>query len=88
MVLAFITSRINLPLPETDFLIDSDSEEFAQTGLQVSSVLRLHRLVTLDMKVIKRQLGTMTLKMMPHVNARLRLLLDLREPSSEHTMKN
>jgi mRNA interferase MazF len=45
VILAFITSKIPDDLLYSDLVFKSDSPEFAETGLKVTSTLRLHRLL-------------------------------------------
>lgn len=63
VVLAFISSRIPADLLETDMVLDSEKVDFATTGLQVSSTLRLHRLMTVTTTMIQRELGKLSPRM-------------------------
>jgi len=67
VVLAFITSRVMLkPLP-TDLVISSSDSDFALTGLQISSTLQLHRLMTATSSLIRRELGQLSPRMQEKV---------------------
>jgi len=57
VILSFISSRIPYDLLETDLVLDSRQSDFAITGLQVSSTLRLHRLMTVRTGLVRRELG-------------------------------
>lgn len=57
VVVAFITSKIPADLLETDLVIGSDHAEFSSCGLKVSSAVRLHRLMTISVNLIQRELG-------------------------------
>lgn len=57
LILAFITSRVPDDVLETDLILDSVHESFADTGLRVTSTIRFHRLVTLTTSFIQRELG-------------------------------
>src|SRR4030042_1117634 len=46
VVLAFISSDVAADILETDMVMDVAEPDFRSTGLRVSSVLRLHRLMT------------------------------------------
>lgn len=59
VVLAFITSRISDDSNSSDIVIRSDGQGFEETGLKVSSTVRLHRLMTVSKSTIKRELGKM-----------------------------
>jgi len=60
IVLAFITSTVSPNPSVTDFTIDSQDADFAQTGLKVSSTIRLHRLMTISKTIIQRKLGELS----------------------------
>ncbi len=77
VVLAFISSQIPPDITESDLLLDSTQPDFALTGLRVSSVLRLHRLMTVTAGLIRRELGTLSPRLQNEVDARLRRLFHL-----------
>jgi len=60
VVLAFISSRVPQTPELTDVILDASRGDFPATGLRVSSVLRLHRVVTLTASLIVRQLGELS----------------------------
>jgi len=60
IVLAFVTSRTPDDLLDTDIVLDPQEPGFAQTGLQVRSTIRSHRLLTVASTTIKRELGSLT----------------------------
>jgi mRNA interferase MazF len=74
VVLAFISSVIPSPLLPTDLLLDPRDGDFAQTGLRVRSVLRLHRLMTVTTAIIRRDLGDLSASCLQDVEHRLRFL--------------
>lgn len=67
IVLAFVTSRTPDDLLDTDIVLDPQEPGFAQTGLQVRSTIRTHRLLTVASTTIKRELGSLT----PALHARV-----------------
>jgi len=77
IVLAFITSRVSLSPEPTDFVIESKDADFAKTGLKVSSMLRLHRLMTVSKSIILRELGELPEPMKPEIEQKLRDLFEL-----------
>jgi mRNA interferase MazF len=77
VVVAFISSRIPTDLMETDLLLDSSQDDFRMTGLRISSVLRLHRLMTLTTALFQRELGSLPSRMQEEVDLRLRRLFGL-----------
>ena len=77
VIVAFITSRVTLNLLASDLLIESGGQEFAATGLRTTSVLRLHRLITLSTAIIDRELGYLPKLLEQEVESRLRDLFGL-----------
>ena len=77
VVLAFVTSKVRWPLLPTDVPITPEHPDFAATGLKVSSVLQVHRLVTVSTRVIRRELGILPESLQVEVRERLRRLFDL-----------
>jgi len=77
IVLAFITSRILLSPETTDFVIDTKDADFAKTGLKVSSMIRLHRLITVSKSIILRELGELPNLMKPKIERKLKDLFEL-----------
>jgi len=59
-VLAFVTSRAPDQPQDTDVVLDPDDPDFAQTGLEVRSTIRIHRLLTVASTIIKRELGSLS----------------------------
>jgi len=78
VVLAFVTSRIPEDPEETDLLIDENHTGFPATGLRVSSTLRLHRLMTVNLGLVRRELGRLPSELGANVEQRLRTLFGLR----------
>ncbi len=77
VVLAFITSKIPSDVIETDIVIDSSAPDFSVTGLRTSSTLRLHRLMTVSLSLIQRELGELPPRLQEEVTTKLRLLFGL-----------
>lgn len=77
IVVAFITSQPPVePLP-SDVALDAAAPDFAQTGLRVSSTLRLNRLTTINRSLVRRDLGTLPDPLQAEVAERLRTLFGL-----------
>ena len=57
VIVASITSNIRRSLDMGDLFITSDNTLFSQTGLKVSSVVRLSKLATIHTSRIKGELG-------------------------------
>jgi mRNA interferase MazF len=77
VIVAFISSQAPPAVTGTDIVLDSLDKDFAATGLRVSSVLRLHRLVTLTSAVFRRELGELTRNLQREVDRKLITLFGL-----------
>jgi mRNA interferase MazF len=77
VVLAFVSNRVPSDLFESDIKLASSSPNFAKSGLKVSSVLRLHRLMTVSESFIRRELGELAPEWQQQVATRLRKLFGL-----------
>ena len=77
VILAFISSRMLADLLETDVVLDAGQPDFGDTGLRISSTLRLHRLMTTATPLIRRDLGTLPPRIQTEVAGKLRKLFAL-----------
>jgi mRNA interferase MazF len=77
IILAFLTSRIPTELLDTDLILEANHADFAATGLRVSSTLRLHRLMTVTISLIRRELGELSPALQAEVAGKLRKLFEL-----------
>ena len=59
VLLAFISSNVSGPAGGDELDIPADHPDFAATGLKVSSRLRLSRMTTLAMPLVKRRIGVL-----------------------------
>lgn len=75
VVLIAISSVIRNQDVSTDLVIDSSHEEFEQTGLRVSSVVRTHKLAAVEVGVITRRLGHLGPQLMLELDKKLREVL-------------
>lgn len=57
VIIAFISSKIPDDLTDSDLVIKRNSDDWKGTGLTVDSVIRLHKMVTIQKSLIKRKLG-------------------------------
>jgi mRNA interferase MazF len=78
VILAFITSRVPEVLLETDTVLSPERPGYEGTGLRVTSVLRLHRLMTVATSLIRRELGVLSPEMQTEVDEKLHRLLALK----------
>jgi mRNA interferase MazF len=77
IILAFITSRVSPnPLP-SDIILVENNPGFYRTGLRVSSMIQLHRLMTVSASLIQRQLGELSPELVSIVRRRLKNLFGL-----------
>ncbi len=72
VIAAFVTSRIPSDLLPSDLLFESGKQDFRETGLRVSSTLRLHRLITISTRFILRRLGEISPSLQAQVDQKLR----------------
>jgi mRNA interferase MazF len=77
VVLAAISSVIRGSNAATDCLIEPTHAEFPLTGLRVASVVRLHKLVTDELSVIRSRLGCIGPRLQLDVDKLLRGVLGL-----------
>jgi mRNA interferase MazF len=77
VVLAGISSVVRGQISPTDCLVTATHPEFAQTGLRVTSAIRLHKLVTVQTSVVSRRLGRIGPRLQADVDGRLRAVLGL-----------
>ena len=77
IVLAFITSQVSNNPSATDLIIDAKDADFPLTGLKVSSMIRLHRLMTISKTIIQRELGELSKNQKTKNENRLRKLFEI-----------
>lgn len=77
IVVAFVTSRIPSEPLDTDIVLHISDDDVAQTGLRATSTLRLHRMATVSMRLIERELGQLSTRLQNDVNVRLKRLFEL-----------
>jgi mRNA interferase MazF len=77
VVLAAISSVLCGALAPADCTVDTTHPEFAQTGLRVTSVFRMHKLAAVDQSVLIRRLGRIGPLLRAETNRLLRGVLGL-----------
>lgn len=77
IAIAFISSNVNTEIGETEILLDNSNKWFIQTGLKVKSVLKLHKLVTIETASIKYKLGRIPDSIHSDINEKLKLLFKI-----------
>lgn len=77
VIVAFITSRIPDTELASDILLQCSGEGRECMGLKVDSALRLHRVITLSVSLIRRELGRIPPAIQASIDAKLRDLFQL-----------
>jgi mRNA interferase MazF len=77
VILAAISSVLRGDSYPTDCVVPNAHPEFATTGLRVTSVLRLHKLVTIEERLVVRRLGRIGPRLSAEVDRLLRVALGL-----------
>jgi mRNA interferase MazF len=76
IVIAFISSKIETQTLNSDIILKCDANE--NFGLQVDSILKLHKLVTILKSLIKRKLGFLSNEKSTIVEEKLMQLFELK----------
>lgn len=71
LLLALISSRIYQAVPNFDNLISPNDDDYFDSGLKASSVVRLARLISVDQKIIDARLGQISEKRLGEIRKRL-----------------
>ncbi len=77
VMLAFIGTHRGQPLDLSDLLVPDTHPEFRLTGLKVTSLIRLGRLMTLAVDDVIGKLGTLPDELLAQADANLRQALEL-----------
>lgn len=77
MILAYISSKVSLPALPSEVVVEAVLPAFSQTGLKVSSSVKLDKLVTVSMNILLGELGEFPQELMELVNEKLRYTLHL-----------
>jgi mRNA interferase MazF len=77
VIVAFITSRLLSDHLASDLHLEENEIGFGQTGLRISSTIRLHRLLTLPTSVFIRHLGSLPADTIIQMENRLRLMFGI-----------
>lgn len=76
VVVAFITSKQSSP-SNTDIVIEATDPDFPQTGLKVTSTVRIHHLTTIERTLIRRKVGELSENQQAKIRERLRTLFNI-----------
>lgn len=72
ITVCFISSQNVNSISEEEFLIDKNDLEFTQTGLKVTSKVRVSRIVTIERSLITRKLGELGIGLLQILNHKLK----------------
>lgn len=75
IIIAFISSKMSSELLTSDLVIVANENK--ESGLQVDSIIKLHKLVTISKSLIKRKLGTLSEANNKIVNQKLMKLFEM-----------
>jgi mRNA-degrading endonuclease toxin of MazEF toxin-antitoxin module len=70
-----ISSRVEMPLFETEILIDENAEYFRQTGLKTSSIIKCEIMMTFPEDFIYKKIGTLPRRIMEKVEKGIKINL-------------
>jgi mRNA interferase MazF len=76
VVAAFISSRTENPKP-TDIIIGKNHPEFKQTGLKVTSALRIDKIATISKELILGEIGEVGTQLKTEINRKITELYTL-----------
>lgn len=77
IIFAPITSNLNNVTERFDLIIENTNVDFKQTGLKVSSVIKLHRLLTASDNIIQSTIGYLPETYHAQVYEKLKLLFSI-----------
>ena len=77
VILAFISSIVPKTLAKADVLLQIGNKHFKQTGLKVSSIIRLNKLATIEKRLIRRRLGKLHATQLPKIDRALIAALEI-----------
>lgn len=77
VIIAFISSNTKNRKEESDIILNKNDELAEGTGLVVDSVIKIHRMVTIPKKLIKRKLGETNSILRKKINLHLKLIFEL-----------
>ncbi len=78
LVLAFISSTIPARPSSFEYILKNTDSDFPLTGLKVSSVFKLRKVITLEQSKILRHLGRTSPALQSQIDTRLMLAIGLK----------
>jgi len=77
IILAYITTKLDDQI-ETDIFVDSTKPYFPKTGLRISSLLKIHRVITVTPKDIGPTIGNLPEELISEVQIKLKKVFVLK----------
>ncbi len=71
ITLCFISSQNLERITPDELILETSEPEFTQTGLKVTSKIRVTRIVTLERRLLQRRLGSLGIQQMQRLNQTL-----------------
>lgn len=71
LLISLITSQTNQAVPKFDEIIENSDSDFSNSGLKVTSVVRLGRLVSVEAAVVNARLGQISTDRLEKILERL-----------------
>jgi len=82
IILAFITSNLNNATETTDIVVEKTNIDFEKTGLKVSSVIKMHRLITISDYIIQKVIGFLPESYHTNVDDKIKSLFNITDKIS------
>ncbi|MBL7129358.1 MAG: type II toxin-antitoxin system PemK/MazF family toxin [Ignavibacteria bacterium] len=79
VIVAFISSQTSNIFNKTDFLLKDSDIHFKNSGLKVTSVFRMNKLLTIEKKLLTGELGSVSLDLMTILDEKLKYSLDIKQ---------
>jgi len=79
ITLCFVSSQNLDCISPSEFMLESSEPEFERTGLEVTSKVRVTKLVTIEQRLIQRRLGYLGAEQMRRLNQTLTQVFQLNE---------
>lgn len=82
VVLVAVSSVISATPEATDLVVESSHPDFGATGLTRASVIRAHKIVTIERQIVVRRLGRASAALLLEIDARLGTAIGIHPPAS------
>ena len=78
IIVAFISSQTSNFCPQTDFILKETDSDFKNSGLKVTSVFKMNKLLTIEKKLLSGELGIISIDLMNVLDEKLKYSLDIK----------